>query len=239
MPRTTRRHRLFTTGIAVGLLVAPALAASLASAASVSPPAGSHVRSVAAVDPTDDATRSGTLEPILGPGDLYAASELTGVRASVDAAAYTLEVGVLDAFTGGSDILLLTGEVVYDLSWRTVDRRGVVSEVPDRIRVSASADGVVVEQISLPPRCRNSEDLAVTLGEPAPAYAAVDPVAGAVLSVVVPRACAKGTSGVVRGAGEARVTAAGEGAGGSLLFGSFFDEATVEGVAVAPRTRAR
>ena len=243
MPRTTQRvtRRLrpsrFLAALAAGGLAATVLIAGPVSAAGAIRPSGGHVRSVAAVDPTGDAARSGTLEPLLGPGDLYAASDITGVRAAVDASAYTLEVGVVDAFTGGSDLLVLTGEVVYDLTWRTVDRRRVVSEVPDRIRVAVSAAGVDVQEISLPPRCRNSPDLAVTLAEPPIAYAAADPVAGAVLSVVVPRACSKGTYGVVRGVGDVRVTSAGDAAGGSLLLGSYFDEARVDGVAVARKAR--
>ncbi len=59
------------------------------------------------------------------------------------------------------------------------------------------------------------------------------------LSVVVPRACSKGTYGVVRGVGDVRVTSTGDAAGGSLLLGSYFDEATVEGVAVARRAKKR
>lgn len=232
MPRTTRLRSLPTSAaVAVSILV---VAAGVPASAGAERPAG-QPRSVSAADPAGDATRSGTLEPLLGPADLYAASDLTGVRASVDATAYTLEVGVVDAFTGGSDILVLTGEVVYDVVWRTVNRRGVVSEVPERVRVSASASGVNVETTSLPPRCRNDEGLSVSLSGPSSAYAAEDPVAGAVLTVVVPRACAKGTSGVVRGAGDVRATARGDAPGGSLLLGSYVDRARLEGVAVASR----
>lgn len=242
MPRRhnglSRRHPLylFTAGLAVGSLVSGLVAFGQESAkAAPTSTAAPQPSSFFEPDPTGDVTVYGDLEPLLGARDLYDAADLTGARAEVTGAAYRIEVGTVGAFTGASDVLFLTGDVTYAVQWRTVNRRGVVSELTEQLRLHVAADGQDIELNSLPPRCRNHPDFVAGVTEPSTSYAAVDAAAGLVLSIVVPRLCAKGTGTLPYGVADLRVTAEADGGGGSLLVGEYDDRAEAPGVAALPQ----
>lgn len=168
-------------------------------------------------DPTGDVAVDGDLEPLLGSSEVYDAADLTSVSGDVSSTAYTVQATTVGALTGGSDVLFLTTEVSYDFSWSTVTRRGRVAEIPEGVRLTVTAEGTTVDRVSLPPRCRNDEGFS----------AAAD---GARITITVPRACAKGTSGVPLGIADIRVTSDGFGPGGTFA-SSYSDEASVTGIA--------
>lgn len=232
----TRSHNLRFTATAL-IVAALAVVGQNAPASAAERPIVTQPRSFEAPDPVDDVTATGDLTGLLGPQDVYDAVDLTGVKAeaigsTAPGAAYVLTATTVGAFTGGSDVLpvLLNSEVIYTVSWRTVSRRGVVAELPETITVSASADGVSVERSSLPPRCRNAVDLVIKQ-EAAPGDNAGD--SAGLLTISVPRTCAKGTSGIPSGVAGLRVVAQADFPGGSV-FGSYRDEAAADGVAVFP-----
>lgn len=215
------------------LLVVCVLAAVLGPAAAPQAVQGAPATfptEISAEDPAGDVVVDGDFEPLLGSGEVHDAADLTGVSGAVTPSDYTIRVTTVGPLTGASDLLFLTTEVLYEVTWWTVTRRGRIAEIPENIRLTVAAEGVTIENNSLPPRCRNAADFAVAAGPAADS-------GGGLVTITVPRTCSKGTYGVPIGVADIRVTSEGFGPGGTTA-SSYSDDAEVLGIArLAPGSR--
>lgn len=211
----------------VALVVAALLGFGPGASAQTTPAPGTA--SISAPDPSGDVTVGGNLEPLLGSQEIYDAADLTAVSATVASGTYALQARTVGPLTGASDILMLATEVAYDLTWFPVSRRGKVAEIAQKMRVAVGADGVTIEENSLPNKCRNASGFAVT--------ATTEGDAG-VLTVTVPRTCTRSVFGVPSGIANLSVTSSGFGPAGTFA-SSYTDTAAVTGIARLAPTKPR